>query len=319
MPVAILAWPRKAFWGVISWLRGLRWRWRLALIALGVVFLVCVVVPAYIYYSRDHDPPDYGETERIAEMSYQTLYDSTDGMVNQTRETFRVIETGIRIDSETCFHSVMLYDPYPKRKVSAVIVGSTDVTLAQEETWRSQADLRLIRKEVMQVNLPIVNTAKTTLTYSAYENYPGWPYHRDDHWSYRITCDTDVPLQRGWTENYEARVVADDSMIEVDGQVYPCFKVVHTLADTSQGMVSGGGVGSTRTEYWYRENKMIGPVRSEDNIKYRGLETRQMIEAHPPAPLEWLESPRSVAVNIGRQSVDIFRPECNDSPTQFSS
>ncbi len=63
-------------------------------------------------------------------------------------ETFvrKVIHTGVDEDSQNCFHEVTLYDPYPKRKVSSVIVGSIEITLQSEELWLNQADLRVVKK-----------------------------------------------------------------------------------------------------------------------------------------------------------------------------
>jgi hypothetical protein len=172
---------------------------------------------------------------------------------------------------------VTVYNSYPKRKVNAVIVGSTEVTLAGEEIWRGQSDLRIVHRKVMQKNLPIVNTAVTQVTYSGYENYPGWPYHLGDSWTYEESYKTDVPLQPSWTDTFRANVVADDAIVEMGGVQYQCFKVVHTLIATTNKTPPGGGVGSTVIEYWYKDGKSIGPVKVEDSLDFRGTETQTLI------------------------------------------
>ena len=269
---------------VVSWLRRLRWRWRLLLIALVIIFIVAVVVPSVIYFSRGRKPPDYSATPAEAMATYLVSYDSGDGVINSSKYTLKVIETGVQKDSETSFHKVTVYDPYPKRKVNAIIVGSTKVTLAGEEIWRSQTDLREVHKKVMQTNLPIVNTAVTEITYSGYDNYPSWPYHLNDSWTYKMSYDTDVPLQPKWTDTFRADVVADDATVELGGVEYQCFKVVHTLIATTNGTPPGGGVGATLIEYWYKDGKSIGPVKVEDSFSYRGTETQIMMGAPPLLP-----------------------------------
>jgi hypothetical protein len=214
--------------------------------------------------------------------TYLVGYDSGDGVVNSSVFTVKVIETGVLKDSQTTFHAVTVYDPYPKRKVNAIIVGSTKVTLSGEEIWRSENDLRLIHRKLMQKDLPIVNTAYTQLTYWDYKNYPGWPYHLNDSWTYKVLYDTDTPLQPKWTNTFRADVVADNAIVEVHGVDYQCFKVVHTLIASTNGTPPGGGVGSTYIEYWYKGGKSVGPVEIDDSFSYRGTETQIMMTAPPP-------------------------------------
>jgi hypothetical protein len=229
-------------------------------------------------------PTPDSETAAEVKMTYLVSYDSGDGVVNNSKYTLKVIETGVQKDSQTCFHVVTMYDPYPERKVNAIIVGSTKVTFAAEEIWRDQGDLRVVHKRVMQTNLPIVNTATTEITYSGYDNYPGWPYHLHDSWTYKVSYVTDTPLQPKWTDTFRADVVADDAAVELEGVVYRCFKVVHTLVDTTNHTPPGPGVGATYIEYWNRDGKSIGPVEVEDSFDFKGTETRIMTGAFRPLP-----------------------------------
>jgi hypothetical protein len=267
---------------VASRLRRLGWKWWLLIATLTILFIVGAAVPAAIYYSRDRKSPDYSGIPTKAMMTYLVSYDSGDGVVSESKHTLEVTEVGVEKGGETCFHVVTLYDPYPKRKVNARIVGSAKVTLAKEEIWRSEDDLRLVYREVMQRNLPIVNTVVTKITYSGYDGYPGWPYHLNDSWTYEESYDTDAPLQPGWTDRLRAEVVADDATVVIEGVEYQCFKVVHTLIDTTNGTPPGSGVGATYTEYWYKDGKSIGPIKIEDAINFRGTETQIMMGTTPP-------------------------------------
>ncbi|MFA4835606.1 MAG: hypothetical protein WC749_06025 [Dehalococcoidia bacterium] len=270
---------------IMSKLSRLGWKWWSLITALTILFIVFVVAPAVIYYSRERNPPNYSDTSAKAAITYLVNYDSGDGVVNDNKQTLKVIETGVQKGSETCFHAVTVFDQYPKRKVNAVIVGSAKITLAGEEIWRSQNDLRAVSEEVMQMDLPIVNTAVTKVTYSGYQNYPGWPYHLNDSWTYEASYDTNVPLQPNWTDKFRADVVADNATVKIGNVEYRCFKVVHTLIDTTNGTPSGGGVGTAITEYWYRDGKSIGPIKIEDSYNYKGTETQIMIDAPPLLPL----------------------------------
>lgn len=268
---------------VVSWLKKLNWKWRVLVITSTTLAVIIVVVPTVIYFSRNRHPPNYDKSPAKVEAVYQVSYDSGDGVVNSSKHTLRVTETGVK-DSEISFHEVTLYDPYPKRKVNAIIVGSAKVTLAEEEIWRSENDLRIVHKKVMQTNLPIVNTAITQITYSDYNNYTGWPYHLNDSWTYNISYDTDVPFQPNWTDTFRADVVADDAVVEISGVPYRCFKVVNTVTATTNGTPPGRGVGATITEYWYRDAKSIGPIKIEDSMSYRDTETQTMTGAPPALP-----------------------------------
>jgi len=194
----------------------------------------------------------------------------------------------VLIGNDTCFYTVTVMDPYPARKVHAILVGTTKVTLASEEIWRSQEDLRCIQQEAMQINLPIVGTAITDQTYSGYDGYPGWPYSLGDSWTYEIYLDPDTPLQSNWTDTYHAEVVADDAVVVAAGVEYECFKVVHTLVDTEQSTPGGAGIGSTRIEYWAKTGKSIAPLKVENAISYMGTESRIMVDIDLPEGSEWL-------------------------------
>jgi hypothetical protein len=77
-------------------------------------------------------------------MTYLVTYDSGEGLVNESMFTLKVAETDVVIDSYSCFYTVTEMDPLPERKANAIIVGSTKVTLAADEIWRSQEDLRVV-------------------------------------------------------------------------------------------------------------------------------------------------------------------------------
>jgi hypothetical protein len=269
---------------IISWLRNLGWKWRILILAALVFIIIVVVVPTAVYYSRDRKPANYGKTQSAVNATYLVGYDNGDGFVNSSLFTVKIIEAGVLKDGETTFHVVTVYDPFPKRMVHVLMVGSTKVTLSGEEMWRSQSDLRLVHKKVMQKDLPLVNTAYTQLSYTAYENYPGWPYHLNDSWTYKASYDTDTPLQPNWTDTFHAEVVADDAIVEVKGIAYQCYKVVHTLTDTTNHTSPGDGIGTTYVEYWYKNYRSIGPVKIEDSVNFKGTETQIMMDAPPLLP-----------------------------------
>jgi len=269
---------------IISWLRKLGWKWRILIIAAVVVFIIAVVVPTVVYVSRDRKPANYRKTQSEVNAIYMVGYDSGDGFINSSLFTVKIIEAGVLKDAETTFHRVTVYDPYPKRMVHAVMIGSAKITLSGEEIWRSQSDLRLVHKKVMVKDLPIINTAYTQLSYTDYENYPGWPYHLNDSWTYKISYDTDTPLQPKWTDTFRAEVVADDAIVEIKGTAYQCYKVVHTLTDTTNHTSPGGGIGFNYIEYWAKIGKAIGPVKIEDSVNFKGTETQIMMNAPPLLP-----------------------------------
>ncbi len=268
----------------VSWLGKLKWYWKVSLIVGLVFFVVGVVVPSAVYFSRNRHPSDYSTLAYDATLVYQVTYDSGNGSEVKSTHTLKLVDGIALQDSVSTFHLVTLYDPFPKRKVNAIIVGSATVTLAEEEIWRSRDDLREIHKKVMQTNLPIVNTAVTQVIYSDYVNYPGWPYHLGDKWTYKITYNTDAPFQPNWSESFQAEVVADDAVIEAGGMPYSCFKMVHTLVSTTNGTPAGAGVGSTITEYWVKGDKTIGPIRIDDAFSYKGIETATATGRPPAAP-----------------------------------
>ena len=269
-----------------SRLTGLGWKWRLLLLALVVVIGVVVVAPSVYYLSRARDAPDYSEILPKATMTYLVSYDSGDGLVNESTYTLKVAEIDVAIGSDACFYTVTEMDPLPERKVNAIVVGSTKVTLAADEIWRSQEDLRILREDMMQVNLPIVNTSITEKTFSAYNDHPDWPYSLGDSWTYEVFCDPDTYLQPDWTDTYRAEVVADDEVVVAADVEYRCFKVVHTLVDTENSTPGGGGVGSTRVEYWANNGRSIAPIKIESTVTYVGTESLIMVDSDPP-PGSW--------------------------------
>ncbi|MDD5095333.1 MAG: hypothetical protein PHV74_13295 [Dehalococcoidia bacterium] len=270
---------------VLPWMKQLGWKWWVLIATLMIFLIIFVATPAYVYYSRDRKPSSYSHLPALKEMPFLVTYDSGDGAIDQTERTLRLTETGVPKNSETCFHAVTLYNTFPKRNVSAPIVHSTTITLGEDEIWRSQNDLRMVSEKVMQTNLKFVNTALTWVTFSQYVNYPGWPYHLNDSWTYEASYDPDVPFLSGWTNTFRAEVVADDAVIDIGSVGYPCFKVVHTLVDTSNSTPSGGDVGSTITEYWYKDSKAISPIKIEDSVSYQGIETQTMSGTSPPPSL----------------------------------
>lgn len=272
-----------------SWLRRLNWKWKALLLVIFIVILVVVLTPSIYYLLRSRSAPDYSEIIPQATMTYLVTYDSGDDVVNESTYTVMVAETDVVIDSETCLYTVTEMDPLPERKVHARIVGTTKVTLAADEIWRRQEDLHILRKQAMQVNLPIVNTAITRITYSEYENSPGWPYSMGDSWTYNVYNEPDTSLQPKWNDTYRAEVVADDAVVVAADVEYECFKVVHTLIETESSIPGGGGIGSTRTEYWANTGLSIAPIKVENTITYIGTETWIMVDADPQ-PGSWQPS-----------------------------
>ena len=138
-----------------------------------------------------------------------------------------------------------------------------------------------LSEKLLEMGLPLVNTVVSEVTYSNYENYPGWPYHLDDSWTYEVLFSVDVSFISDWTDFYEASVVDDSVTIEIGGKAYSCFEVVHTLVDTTNSRPSGGGVGAETIEYWYKDSKWIAPIKIEDSISYKGTETSIMTGRMP--------------------------------------
>ena len=264
-----------------SRLTELSWKWRLLFLILMIILIVVVVVPAVTYLLRARDVPDYSEIAPQATMTYLVSYDSGDGLVNDSEWTLMVAETDVTKGSESCIHMVTVIDPYPKRKVNAKIVGSAIAKVGSIELWYSQDDLRVLYAESMLVDAPLVNTLVTKATYSGYENYPGRQYSLGDSWTYEVFCDPDSFLQPEWTDYYHAEVVADDEIVKVGNTEYECFKVVHTLIDTTIGITPGAGVGSTFVEYWPKDGKSIVALKAEDSLHFVGVETRILIDADP--------------------------------------
>ena len=268
----------------VSWLGRLRWRWRFVILGVLIILVVVVAVPAFIYYSRDRHPHDYSEMPNLAALTYLVSYDNGDGVIEQSQHTLQTVESGVTQDSIPCFHVVTLYDPYPERKFNARIVGSTNLTLGEEEIWRSLDDLRVIQKKILHTSVPIVNTVVVKETYSEYDPVPDWPYRLNDSWTYKVVYDSDTPLQPSWTDTFRAEVVADDAIVSSGNVEYRCFKVVHTLVDTTTDISPGGGVGTAIIEYWNRSNKSIGPVKIEDSVRFRGTEIQIASGEKPSIP-----------------------------------
>ena len=267
-------------------LKKLGWKWRILFIVSIVIVAVIVLTPTIYYLLREREAPDYSDIVSNARMTYHVAYDSGDGMVNESTFVVKVVENHEDIDSHSVIYTVTEMDPLPKRSVNAIIVGSATVTLAANEIYRSADDLRVLINEVMQVDLPLVNTAISTKTFSDYNGYPGWPYSKGDTWTYTMFVDPDTSLQPKYTDTYRAEVVEDDAFVIAADAGYECFKVVHTLIDTDNKTPAGIGIGSTRIEYWVNTGKYIAPIKIEDGITYKGIDTRTMMDADPP-PGSW--------------------------------
>jgi len=266
---------------ILSRLINLGLIWKLLLIVFAVFVIIIVVVPTAVYYLRDRDVPDYSDIQPKATMTFLVSYDSGEDLINESTYTLKVAETDVIKDGKTCFHTITVMDPYPKRKVNAIIVGTTTVTLAVDESWRDQEDLRMIHQKVMQIDLPIVNTVVTQVTFSNYNGYPGWPYSLGDSWTYDVSYDPDTPFQPEWHDLFRAEVTADDVTLNLGGKDHTCFMVVHTLVETGNNHSPGAGEGAITIEYWPRDGFFIAPIKTESTVDYRGVETWTMLDADP--------------------------------------
>jgi hypothetical protein len=238
--------------------------------------VLVVAVPAvYYYYSRNRQPVDYSETLALATATYSVTYQSGDGLTDDTTLTWKVIDNGLREASQTCFYEVTVYDPYPSRKLNT-LVGSVTLRLGTEEIWRNQDNLRIVKKITLQTDVPLIRTVKTTITYSRYAHYPGWPYHLGDSWTYKVFYKPDSALQGTWTDTFQADVVSDNASVQIGDKQYECFEVVHTLVASTNSYPSGSSIGGTITEYWYTEGKMIYPIRRVDSLSFKGTEIQTM-------------------------------------------
>ena len=87
----------------LSWLRKLGWKkWLLIVASVVIIILVVVVaVPAIMYYSRNRHPVDYSETLAQATAVYSVTYES-DGFSDNSTFTRKVIEIGVKEDSQIC-------------------------------------------------------------------------------------------------------------------------------------------------------------------------------------------------------------------------
>jgi hypothetical protein len=260
-----------------------RKQWLLIAVPLVITLLIAVLVPAVYFSSRNRKPVDYSDTLAEATAAYSVTYDSGDGLTDNCTLTWKVLEAGVREDSQICFHAVTVYDPFPSRRVDTLF-GVTKMKLGSDETWRNAADLQVVKTMSLQIDVPFVNTVQTTITYSNYSGYPGWPYHLGDRWTYDVSRKADVSLQPSWTETFQAEVVSDNAVVQVGGSQYQCFKVVHTLVATTNERPSGSGVGGTITEYWYTGGKSIGPIKIENALSFKGTEI-QTFTGDGPLPL----------------------------------
>ncbi len=265
-------------------MRKLGWKKSLLIIALIVIIILVlvVVVPAVCYYSRNRKPVDYSETLAQATATYSVTYQSGDGLTDDTTLTWKVIDNGLKEASQICFYEVTVYDPYPYRRVNT-LVGLITPKLGTEEVWRNQDDLRIVKKISLETDVPLVNTVKIAMTYSRYANYPGWPYHLGDSWTYRVLYKPDSSLQAPWTDTFQADVVSDNASLQVGDSQYECFEVVHKLVATTNPHPSGSGIGGTITEYWYSGGKMICPIKRVDSLSFKGTEIQIMIGDVSPA------------------------------------
>jgi hypothetical protein len=253
-------------------LRKLGWKkWLLITAPILVMLVLAVVVPLAYYESRNRKPVDYSGALAEATAIYSVTYQSGDRLTDNSTFTRKVIETGVEEDSQICFHEITVYDPYPYRRVSTIL-GSITPRLGNAETWRNQADLRVVKKINLETDIPIINTVKITITYSDYVNYPGWPYHLGDSWTYQAHLIPDSQLQSPWTDTFQADVISDNALVQIGDSQYQCFEVVHTLIDTTNPHPSGSGIGGTVTEYWYTGGRMIGPIKQVDSFNFEGTE-----------------------------------------------
>jgi hypothetical protein len=262
----------------LPWLRKLGWKkWLLVTgcFVIIIILVLVVTVPMAIYYSRNRKPPDYSGTLAQATAVYSVTYDSGDGFTDNSTFTRKVLDTGVKEDSQICFRVVTEYDPYPYRKVKSIL-GSMKPKLAQEEVWRNRDDLRVVKTMSMETDIPALNTVKITSTYSEYDSYPVWPYHLGNSWTYQVVDTPDSPLQKPWTNSFRADVVSDNAMIRVGDKQYQCFEVVHTLTDTTSPKPGGAGVGGAITQYWYTGEKTMGPIKEVDSLNYMGTEIETM-------------------------------------------
>jgi hypothetical protein len=268
----------------LSWLGKFGWKkWLLIIAPIVIIIVLMVVVPASYYFSRNRKPTDYSGTLAQATVVYSVTYDSGDGLTDISTFTRKVIDTGVKEDSQICFHVVTVYDPSPSRRVSSVL-GSVTPKLGTEELWRNRGDLRKVQTISMETDVPVLNTVKITTTYSQYVNYPGWPYHLGDSWTYQALNKPDFALQAPWTDTFQADVVSDNALVQVGDMQYQCFEVVHTLTATTTSHPSGGGIGATIIEYWYSGGKMIDPIKQVDSLHFEGTEI-QTITEDVPLPL----------------------------------
>jgi hypothetical protein len=56
------------------------------------------------------------------------------------------------------------------------------------------------------------------------------------------------------------------------------------LIETNAHTSPGAGVGSTYTEYWYKNYKAIGPLKIIDSLNFNGTETQIMTDAPQQLP-----------------------------------
>ena len=97
--------------------------------------------------------------------------------------------------------------------------------------------------------------------------------------------ESDTGLQPDWTDSYRVEVVADDEIVYVGDVEIECFKVVHTLVETTSRVPAGAGVGSTQVEYWPRDGRSIAPLKVETTVDFVGVEIRIAVDADPMPPL----------------------------------
>jgi hypothetical protein len=248
-----------------------------------IILVAVAVVPLVYYYSRNRTPVDYSEALSQATVTYSVAYQSGDSLSDDTTLIWKVIETGLKEDSQICFHEVTVYDPYPYRRVNTFL-GPITPRLGTEEIWRNQADLRIVKKTSLETDVPIVNTVKITMTYSQYVDYPGWPYHLGDRWTYQVLYKPDSSLQAPWTDTFQTDIVSDNASVQIGDKQYECFEVVHTLVDTTNPHPSGTGIGGIITEYWYSGGKTISPIKRVDSLSFIGTEIQTTI-GDVPLPL----------------------------------
>lgn len=253
-----------------------KWEWRLVLLSL---IISIPMVSTLTLASNLAMQIDGIQEVTLGNLTvYDVDYDSGDGIMNSATYIYNVTQKNVIKDLVTCFRlRLSISEGPPNRKTNAPIVGTAIVTIAGEEQWRSESDLRLVHKYAIQTNVPIVGTVRTEVYYRNYNGYPGWPYKVGQNWTYEVFYDPDSFLVGDWLDKWSAKVVSDSTVVTVGSTNYTCYVVVHTITSTGASPPPGGGVGSTITEYWIANRKLPVPVKMVDQANFIGREIRMAV------------------------------------------